>query len=148
MPNAAARGRALAASWRCTLATRSAERNAALNDGRGVLPAAVPLFVVAGGRKLRTDHSETPTACCYAVQGDRRAGPDAAHPVDLMEACWESDPHRRPAFDHVLAALDSIAHSAFTQTPHESFHTMQEDWKLEIEQVLHGLRMKEKVSAR
>ncbi|KAK7874087.1 hypothetical protein R5R35_004630 [Gryllus longicercus] len=62
----------------------------------------------------------------------------------LMEACWESDPHRRPAFDHVLAALDSIAHSAFTQTPHESFHTMQEDWKLEIEQVLHGLRMKEK----
>lgn len=51
----------------------------------------------------------------------------------------------RPSFEDILQALDAIVHSAFTQTPHESFHTMQEDWKLEIEEVLHGLRMKEKV---
>ncbi|XP_071440662.1 mitogen-activated protein kinase kinase kinase 9-like isoform X3 [Hetaerina americana] len=63
---------------------------------------------------------------------------------DLMEACWDSDPHLRPSFEDILLALDEIVHSAFTQTPHESFHTMQEDWKLEIEEVLHGLRMKEK----
>ncbi|XP_049944241.1 mitogen-activated protein kinase kinase kinase 10-like [Schistocerca serialis cubense] len=63
---------------------------------------------------------------------------------DLMEACWNSDPHMRPSFEDVLLALDAIMHSAFTQTPHESFHTMQEDWRQEIEQVLHGLRMKEK----
>nr|CAD7594998.1 unnamed protein product [Timema genevievae] len=62
----------------------------------------------------------------------------------LMAACWHSDPHMRPAFEDILLALDGIVHSAFTQTPHESFHTMQEDWKLEIEEVLHGLRMKEK----
>lgn len=52
----------------------------------------------------------------------------------------------RPSFEDILQALDTIVHSAFTQTPHESFHTMQEDWKQEIEEVLHGLRMKEKVS--
>ncbi|XP_069687261.1 mitogen-activated protein kinase kinase kinase 10-like isoform X2 [Periplaneta americana] len=63
---------------------------------------------------------------------------------NLMEACWCSDPHLRPSFEDILIALDDIVHSAFTQTPHESFHTMQEDWKLEIEEVLHGLRMKEK----
>ncbi|XP_018394167.1 PREDICTED: mitogen-activated protein kinase kinase kinase 11-like [Cyphomyrmex costatus] len=61
----------------------------------------------------------------------------------LMEACWASDSHARPGFTDILNALDEVR-SAFAATPHESFHTMQEDWRLEIEQVLHGLRMKEK----
>ncbi|XP_033209043.1 mitogen-activated protein kinase kinase kinase 10 isoform X2 [Belonocnema kinseyi] len=61
----------------------------------------------------------------------------------LMEACWASDSHCRPDFTEILQALDGVR-SAFAATPHESFHTMQEDWRLEIEQVLHGLRMKEK----
>ncbi|XP_015179869.1 PREDICTED: mitogen-activated protein kinase kinase kinase 11-like isoform X3 [Polistes dominula] len=61
----------------------------------------------------------------------------------LMEACWSSDSHCRPGFAEILLALDEVR-SAFAATPHESFHTMQEDWRLEIEQVLHGLRMKEK----
>lgn len=59
-------------------------------------------------------------------------------------ACWASDSHSRPGFAEILVALDEVR-SAFAATPHESFHTMQEDWRLEIEQVLHGLRMKEKV---
>lgn len=63
----------------------------------------------------------------------------------LMEACWESDPHQRPTFEEILKALDVIAHSEFTQTPHESFHTMQDGWRREIEEVLLDLRMKEKV---
>ncbi|XP_011638653.1 mitogen-activated protein kinase kinase kinase 9-like isoform X3 [Pogonomyrmex barbatus] len=61
----------------------------------------------------------------------------------LMEACWASDSHARPGFTDILIALDEVR-NAFAATPHESFHTMQEDWRLEIEQVLHGLRMKEK----
>lgn len=36
--------------------------------------------------------------------------------------------------------------SGFTQTPYESFHTMQDDWRLEIEEVLDELRNKESVS--
>ncbi|XP_025420103.1 mitogen-activated protein kinase kinase kinase 9 isoform X3 [Sipha flava] len=63
---------------------------------------------------------------------------------ELMEACWYSDSHMRPSFDDILTSLDEIVHSAFTQTPHESFHTLQDVWKIEIEQVLEGLRLKEK----
>lgn len=62
----------------------------------------------------------------------------------LMEACWESDPHKRPTFDTILEDLDNILNSSFTQTPHESFHTMQDKWKQEIEEVLLDLRRKEK----
>lgn len=51
----------------------------------------------------------------------------------------------RPSFEDILMSLDEIVHSAFTQTPHESFHTLQDVWKIEIEQVLDGLKMKEKV---
>lgn len=51
----------------------------------------------------------------------------------------------RPSFEDILMSLDEIVHSAFTQTPHESFHTLQDVWKVEIEQVLDGLKMKEKV---
>ncbi|XP_025152857.1 uncharacterized protein LOC105191510 isoform X6 [Harpegnathos saltator] len=61
----------------------------------------------------------------------------------LMEECWASDSHARPGFAEILIALEEVR-DAFAATPHESFHTMQEDWRLEIEQVLHGLRMKEK----
>ncbi|KAK6621321.1 hypothetical protein RUM43_011627 [Polyplax serrata] len=63
---------------------------------------------------------------------------------DLMKACWESEPHNRPSFEDILQALDQIQRSEFTQTPHESFHTLQDNWKVEIEEVLHDLRMKEK----
>ncbi|XP_050520331.1 mitogen-activated protein kinase kinase kinase 10-like isoform X2 [Daktulosphaira vitifoliae] len=67
------------------------------------------------------------------------------HPFrELMEACWHSDSHMRPSFEDILKSLDDIVHSAFTKTPHESFHTLQDVWKVEIEQVLNGLRMKEK----
>ncbi|XP_028982096.1 mitogen-activated protein kinase kinase kinase 10 isoform X1 [Diachasma alloeum] len=61
----------------------------------------------------------------------------------LMQACWSCDSHSRPDFTEILEGLDDVR-SAFAATPHESFHTMQEDWRLEIEEVLHGLRMKEK----
>uniref|UniRef100_A0A0C9RE30 mitogen-activated protein kinase kinase kinase n=1 Tax=Fopius arisanus TaxID=64838 RepID=A0A0C9RE30_9HYME len=61
----------------------------------------------------------------------------------LMQACWSCDSHGRPDFTEILEALDDVR-SAFAATPHESFHTMQENWRLEIEEVLHGLRMKEK----
>ncbi|XP_059482536.1 mitogen-activated protein kinase kinase kinase 10-like isoform X2 [Neocloeon triangulifer] len=61
----------------------------------------------------------------------------------LMEDCWAPDPHMRPSFEEILIALDGIVHSTFTKTPHESFHTMQDNWRVEIEDVLTGLRKKE-----
>lgn len=63
----------------------------------------------------------------------------------ILLACWESEPHDRPSFEDILLSLDRIQRSEFTQTPHESFHTLQDNWKVEIEEVLHDLRMKEKV---
>ncbi|GFQ64571.1 mitogen-activated protein kinase kinase kinase 9 [Trichonephila clavata] len=62
----------------------------------------------------------------------------------LMEACWHPDPHARPTFVHILQQLLEIARSPFMNTPQESFHTLQEDWKHEIADMFHELRCKEK----
>ncbi|XP_055644405.1 mitogen-activated protein kinase kinase kinase 11-like isoform X2 [Toxorhynchites rutilus septentrionalis] len=62
----------------------------------------------------------------------------------LMKSCWELDAHRRPSFRDIEKDLDIIARSGFAQTPHESFHTMQDGWKKEIAEVLQELRKKEK----
>lgn len=65
--------------------------------------------------------------------------------VVFFAGCWECDPHSRPSFKEILRELDVIVRSGFTQTPHESFHTMQDGWKKEIAEVLQELRKKEKV---
>ncbi|XP_059351844.1 mitogen-activated protein kinase kinase kinase 11-like isoform X2 [Daphnia carinata] len=63
---------------------------------------------------------------------------------NLMQMCWEPEAHDRPSFEKILMLLDEVARSAFAQTPHESFHTMQEDWKMEIEAMFDDIRVKEK----
>lgn len=45
----------------------------------------------------------------------------------------------------ILEELDVIARSGFGETPNESFHTMQDGWRKEINEVLFELRKKEKV---
>lgn len=60
-------------------------------------------------------------------------------------ACWSSDPHQRPNFVHILHELEEISKSPFMNTPQESFHTLQEDWRHEIAEMFHELRCKEKV---
>lgn len=60
--------------------------------------------------------------------------------------CWSNDPHKRPTFKEIQHELDKIVRSGFTETPNESFHTMQDGWKKEIAEVLEELRIKEKVS--
>lgn len=62
-----------------------------------------------------------------------------------MSGCWEQDPHKRPSFKEILQELDVIACSGFGETPNESFHTMQDGWRKEINEVLFELRKKEKV---
>ncbi|CAH1637077.1 unnamed protein product [Spodoptera littoralis] len=54
----------------------------------------------------------------------------------LMEACWRSNPRERPLFPEILEQLEKIRQSEFTRAPHESFHTMQDGWRLEIEEEL------------
>lgn len=59
--------------------------------------------------------------------------------------CWYQEPHERPTFLEILQRLQEIATSSFITTPHDSFHTMQDDWRQEIEQMFDELRSREKV---
>ena len=62
-----------------------------------------------------------------------------------LTGCWDPDPHYRPCFEEIMVKLDEISQSNFTQTPHDSFHTMQGHWKVEIEEKVEEIRVKENV---
>ncbi|XP_016051532.1 PREDICTED: mitogen-activated protein kinase kinase kinase MLK4 [Miniopterus natalensis] len=62
----------------------------------------------------------------------------------LMKECWQQDPHIRPSFALILEQLTAIEGAVMTEMPQESFHSMQDDWKLEIQQMFDELRTKEK----
>lgn len=65
--------------------------------------------------------------------------------VILISGCWQQDPHIRPSFASILDQLTAIEEAVVTEMPQESFHSMQDDWKLEIQQMFDELRTKEKV---
>ncbi|XP_015263141.1 PREDICTED: mitogen-activated protein kinase kinase kinase 10 [Gekko japonicus] len=62
----------------------------------------------------------------------------------LLEECWRPDPHARPDFGSILQQLVAIEESAMFQMPLESFHSLQQDWKVEIAGMFQELRTKEK----
>ncbi|XP_028597826.2 mitogen-activated protein kinase kinase kinase 10 [Podarcis muralis] len=62
----------------------------------------------------------------------------------LLEECWSPDPHARPDFSSILQQLVAIEQSAMFQMPLESFHSLQQDWKVEIADMFYDLRAKEK----
>ncbi|XP_041035876.1 mitogen-activated protein kinase kinase kinase 11-like [Carcharodon carcharias] len=64
--------------------------------------------------------------------------------AQLMAECWDEDPHRRPQFASILEQLTAIEEQVLLEVPQESFHSMQEDWKLEIQEMFNELRAKEK----
>lgn len=63
---------------------------------------------------------------------------------NIMKACWATDPHNRPSFSELIKSLERISHSQFVHTHDNSFHTMQEKWKVEIEEMVEELKCKEK----
>ena len=65
---------------------------------------------------------------------------------ELMEACWSYDTHERPTFKHILKTLDDIARSKFQEMPGDNFYSMQDDWKVEIDEMLTDIRFREEVS--
>ncbi len=59
--------------------------------------------------------------------------------------CWNVDPHLRPPFTSILDQLTAIEESGFFEMPAESFQSLQDDWKLEVQEMFDQLRAKEKV---
>ncbi|KAI4815035.1 hypothetical protein KUCAC02_005201 [Chaenocephalus aceratus] len=64
--------------------------------------------------------------------------------AQLLAECWSPNPRSRPSFSSILQRLLAIEQSAMFQMPLESFHSLQEDWRLEIQQMFDELRAKEK----
>ncbi|KAK5848628.1 hypothetical protein PBY51_006225 [Eleginops maclovinus] len=64
--------------------------------------------------------------------------------ANLMSECWDQDPHRRPSFSSILSQLLALEQQVKEEMPQESFHSLQEDWKLEIQDMFDELRAKEK----
>lgn len=64
--------------------------------------------------------------------------------AQLMSECWDQDPHRRPSFASILAQLTALEQQVMEEMPQDSFHSLQEDWKLEIQHMFDELRAKEK----
>ncbi|KAM8904120.1 mitogen-activated protein kinase kinase kinase 10 [Spinachia spinachia] len=64
--------------------------------------------------------------------------------AQLLGECWSPNPRSRPSFTNILKRLQAIEQSAMFQMPLESFHSLQEDWRLEIQQMFDELRAKEK----
>ncbi|KAL5008956.1 hypothetical protein ScPMuIL_014537 [Solemya velum] len=62
----------------------------------------------------------------------------------LMADCWSQESHERPTFRQILSHLHVIATSSFMNTPQDSFHTLQEDWRHEIEEMFDELKSREK----
>ena len=60
--------------------------------------------------------------------------------------CWEQDPHIRPTFAAILEQLTAIEEAVMATMPQDSFHSMQDDWRVEIQEMFDELRTKEKVS--
>ncbi|KAL0970403.1 hypothetical protein UPYG_G00241460 [Umbra pygmaea] len=64
--------------------------------------------------------------------------------AQLMEECWDQEPHHRPNFDSILDQLMALERQVMEEMPQDSFHSLQEDWKLEIQDMFDELRAKEK----
>ncbi|XP_028834730.1 mitogen-activated protein kinase kinase kinase 11 [Denticeps clupeoides] len=64
--------------------------------------------------------------------------------AQLMSECWDQDPHRRPSFESILKQLTALEQQVMEEMPQDSFHSLQEDWKLEIQDMFDELRAKEK----
>ncbi|KAM6916320.1 mitogen-activated protein kinase kinase kinase 21 isoform 2-T2 [Xenentodon cancila] len=62
----------------------------------------------------------------------------------LMEECWDQNPHVRPSFSCILEQLSAIEEAVMATMPQDSFHSMQDDWRVEIQEMFDELRTKEK----
>lgn len=70
------------------------------------------------------------------------------HLTCICSECWDQDPHVRPSFSCILEQLSAIEEAVMATMPQDSFHSMQDDWRVEIQEMFDELRTKEKVGLR
>lgn len=80
------------------------------------------------------------------LPGPRHKYSQTSYPAPLD--CWAQDPHRRPDFASILQQLEALEAQVLREMPRDSFHSMQEGWKREIQGLFDELRAKEKVGRR
>ena len=93
----------------------------------------VYIFFERGHKCLKVKCSKYSVNTCFSFQ------------TFSFSECWNPEPHQRPSFAEILNHLREIADSPFIDTPHESFRSMQQDWKQEIQEMFDEIRLKEKV---
>ena len=69
--------------------------------------------------------------------------PKLFHPFSVSD-CFKPDPHDRPRFPDILTALENIGRSDFPRTAADSFRSLQDQWKGEIESIFEELKEREK----
>ena len=62
---------------------------------------------------------------------------------DLIHACWHTDSYKRITFEEIIECLTQISNSSFALTSYESFWTMQQDWKTEIQEMFDEIKTRE-----
>ena len=65
----------------------------------------------------------------------------------FVVGCWSPSTQLRPTFETILSNLQVVAESTFTSVHNDSFQSMRDDWRLEIQAMFDDLKEKEKVCA-
>jgi sterile alpha motif and leucine zipper-containing kinase AZK len=80
------------------------------------------------------------------VKGERLTVPQSC-PLsfaNLMQRCWEAEPHKRPTFKQILEDLESMLNNDALKVETKNFLEKKEIWREEIESKLKELKTKEK----
>ncbi len=65
----------------------------------------------------------------------------------IMQSCWSLEPHKRPTFRKLLKELEKIKERLGSwMADASSFQSLQEDWKIEIQELFDDIKLKESVS--
>ncbi|TRY93364.1 hypothetical protein DNTS_032858 [Danionella cerebrum] len=83
-------------------------------------------------------------AVAYGVAMNKLSLPIPSTCPEPFAHCWNVDPHARPHFSSILHQLTAIEESGFFEMPVESFQSLQDNWKLEVQEMFNQLRAKEK----
>ncbi len=66
----------------------------------------------------------------------------------FVSACWKEDKDERPSFKVLLEKMVELKRSSAIWLENDSqFHTLQQDWRDEIQMLFNDLKIKENVSS-